>query len=452
MKQSRIVLPVLLVLALLVALVSCKEGTHTHTYADAWTSDADYHWHAATCGHADEVKDKAAHTYENGSCTVCGRAEPEGNLDPSTKLLEYLLLPDGTWSVSAGRAKLLDKIVIPTTWEGKAVTAISAQGFLNCTNLTSITIPSGVTSIDSGAFKGCTSLTSITIAEGVTSIGDEAFSGCTSLTSITIPEGVTSIGYRAFYDCTSLTSITIPSSVTSIGKNAFSYCTSLTSITIAEGVTSIGNWAFSGCTSLTSITIPEGVTSIGNSAFSVCTSLTSITIPSSVKSIGSGAFSGCYKLVEVYNLSKLNITVGLSSYGDVAYYAKVVHTSKDSASKLKTDAEGYLFYENGDEAYLIGYTGAQTNLTLPEKSSSGKAYDIYRYAFKGCTSLTSITIPEGVTSIGREAFSVCTSLTSITYSGTKEQWNRIEKGYGWAYDTGYFVVHCTDGDIAKSDA
>ena len=360
MKQSRIVLPVLLVLALLVALVSCKEGTHTHTYADAWTSDADYHWHAATCGHADEVKDKAAHTYENGSCTVCGRAEPEGNLDPSTKLLEYLLLPDGTWSVSAGRAKLLDKIVIPTTWEGKAVTAISAQGFLNCTNLTSITIPSGVTSIDSGAFKGCTSLTSITIA--------------------------------------------------------------------------------------------EGVTSIGNSAFSVCTSLTSITIPSSVKSIGSGAFSGCYKLVEVYNLSKLNITAGLSSYGDVAYYAKVVHTSKDSASKLKTDADGYLFYENGDEAYLIGYTGAQTNLTLPEKSSSGKAYDIYRYAFKGCTSLTSITIPEGVTSIGREAFSVCTSLTSITYSGTKEQWNRIEKGYDWAYDTGYFVVHCTDGDIAKSDA
>ena len=429
MKQSRIVLPVLLVLALLVALVSCKEGTHTHTYADAWTSDADYHWHAATCGHADEVKDKAAHTYENGSCTVCGRAEPEGNLDPSTKLLEYLLLPDGTWSVSAGRAKLLDKIVIPTTWEGKAVTAISAQGFLNCTNLTSITIPSGVTSIDSGAFKGCTSLTSITIAEGVTSIGDEAFSGCTSLTSITIAEGVTSIG-----------------------DEAFSGCTSLTSITIAEGVTSIGNWAFSGCTSLTSITIPEGVTSIGNSAFSVCTSLTSITIPSSVKSIGSGAFSGCYKLVEVYNLSKLNITVGLSSYGDVAYYAKVVHTSKDSASKLKTDAEGYLFYENGDEAYLIGYTGAQTNLTLPEKSSSGKAYDIYRYAFKGCTSLTSITIPEGVTSIGREAFSVCTSLTSITYSGTKEQWNRIEKGYGWAYDTGYFVVHCTDGDIAKSDA
>ena len=97
--------------------------------------------------------------------------------------------------------------------------------------------------------------------------------------------------------------------------------------------------------------------------------------------------------------------------------------------QLKTDADGYLFYENGDEAYLIGYTGAQTNLTLPEKSSSGKAYDIYRYAFKGCT-----------------------SLTSITYSGTKEQWNRIEKGYGWAYDTGYFVVHCTDGDIAKSDA
>ncbi len=157
---------------------------HTHTYADAWTSDADYHWHAATCGHADEVKDKAAHTYENGACTVCGRAEPEGDLDPSAKFLEYLPLPDGTWSVSAGQAKLLDKIVIPDTWQGKAVTAISAQGFYHCANLTGITIPDCVTNIGNSAFSGCTSLTSITIPSSVTRIGNYAFRDCTRLTTI----------------------------------------------------------------------------------------------------------------------------------------------------------------------------------------------------------------------------------------------------------------------------
>ena len=271
MKNARIVMLVFLVLVLLVALVSCSVdagsgttdagntggGTHAHTYADAWTSDADYHWHAATCGHADEVKDKAAHTYENGACTVCGRAEPvhkhtyadawtsdaeyhwhaatcghadevkdkaartyengacavrgraehDGDLDPSAKFLEYLPLPDGTWSVSAGQAKLLDKIVIPDTWQGKAVTAISAQGFYHCANLTGITIPDCVTNIGNSAFSGCTSLTSITILEGVTSIGDSAFRGCTSLTSVTIPSSVTRIGNYAFRDCTRLTTI-----------------------------------------------------------------------------------------------------------------------------------------------------------------------------------------------------------------------------------------------------
>ena len=88
------------------------------------------------------------------------------------------------------------------------------------------------------------------------------------------------------------------------------------------------------------------MTSIGYSAFSRCTSLTSITLPSSVTSIGDYAFIYCYKLVEVYNLSRLNITAGSKDNGYAAYYAKVVHTSKDSVSKLKTDANGYQFYEN----------------------------------------------------------------------------------------------------------
>jgi hypothetical protein len=84
-----------------------------------------------------------------------------------------------------------------------------------------------VVSIGDDAFEGCTDLTSITIPSGVTRIGELAFSRCTGLASITIPPRVTNIGYQAFKDCTGLTSITIPSSVTSIGSGAFSGCTSL---------------------------------------------------------------------------------------------------------------------------------------------------------------------------------------------------------------------------------
>lgn len=67
-----------LVLVMLVAmLASCGgDGDHTHTYADAWSKDNTNHWHAATCEHASEVKDKAAHTFAGGVCSVCGMADP----------------------------------------------------------------------------------------------------------------------------------------------------------------------------------------------------------------------------------------------------------------------------------------------------------------------------------------------------------------------------------------
>ena len=101
----------------------------------------------------------------------------------------------------------------------------------------------------------------------VTTIEDEAFADCTDLTSITIPSGVTTIGKWAFLNCSSLASITIPASVTTIGYDAFSDCQSLTSITIPYGVTTIGYSAFAYCSSITSIIVPASVTSIGSSAF-----------------------------------------------------------------------------------------------------------------------------------------------------------------------------------------
>ena len=164
--------------------------------------------------------------------------------------------------------------------------------FINCAELTSITIPSSVTEIDEEVFAGCSGLTSLPISSSVTKIGKRAFEGCTGLTSVTIPSSVTEIGADAFEGCTGLTSVTIPSSVTSI-VGAFNGCTGLTSVTIPSSVTKIGADAFSGCTGLTSVTIPSSVTEIGYSAFKSCTGLTSVTIPSSVTEIGADAFRPC---------------------------------------------------------------------------------------------------------------------------------------------------------------
>ena len=336
-------------------------------------------------------------------------------VEEATDGLDFYPLPDGTYGVMAGKTIQLNKIVIPSTYNGKAVTQILDSAFKNAKNLTNITIPNSVTSIGTEAFDKCDSLTSVTIPNSVTSIGERAFYNCSNLTSVTIPDSVTSIGDYAFSECSSLTSVTIPNSVTSIGYYAFSGCSSLTSVTIPDSVTSIGKGAFSGCSSLTSVTIPDSVTSIGDYAFKDCSSLTSVTIPDSVTSIGdgayvdNGAFAGSYKLVEVINKSSLDIEKGSYFNGYVAYYALEVHNGE---SKI-VNKDGYLFYTYEGINYLVNYIGTDTELTLPV-NYNGENYVINNSAFKGNDNITSVTIPNSVTSIGYSAFENCTSLTSVT--------------------------------------
>ena len=384
--------------------------------------------------------------------------------------LTSVTIPDSVTSI--GSYAFEDCTGLTSVTIGNSVTSIGYGAFSDCTGLTSVTIPDSVTSIGGSAFYGCTDLMqnengvyyvdkwaidcdnsvgAVTLRNGTVGIGDYAFYGCTRLTSVTIGSSVTSIGDCVFYGCTGLTSVTIPDSVTSIGDYAFFYCTGLTSVTIPDSVTSIGSYAFYNCTGLTSVTIPNSVTSIGRYAFDDCTAeiiwgdnpaITvigeyafagyggdSIVIPDSVTSIGSDAFSGCtgltsvafrncYKLVEVYNTSSLYITAGSSDNGYVGYYAKHVYT-EENGSWFTDTADGYRFLYDGTKGYLIGYYGEATDITLPDSftaydGTTVNSYEINRYAFRGNTSLTSVVIPDSVTSIGGSAFDDCTGLTSVT--------------------------------------
>ena len=219
-------------------------------------------------------------------------------------------------------------------------------------------------------------LVSYTIPSTVTAICDGAFYWCHRLSSLTIPNSVTTIGDRAFSRSYHLTSLTIPNSVTSIGDSAFESCSSLTSLTIPNSVTSIGNAAFWGCSSLTLLTISDSVTTIGNSAFESCSSLTTLTIPASVTTIGANPFS------------KLNLQLDNRS---PHFYVK----------------DNVLF--TADKKKLIAYCSTQTSYSISDSVTS-----IGDRAFCGCDSLTSLTIPSSVTSIGDSAFWGCSSLTSLT--------------------------------------
>ena len=165
------------------------------------------------------------------------------------------------------------------------------------------------------------------------------------------------------------------------------------------------------------------VTEIGWIAFFECSNLTSITIPDSVTSIGDYAFSGCYRLVEVINHSSLNIIAGASNYGEVALYAKEVHSGESKIANYND----YLFYTYDGINYLFDYIGDDTELTFPE-NYNGENYVINSYAFYGHNSLVSITIPDSVTSIGDDAFFGCSTLSDIYYTGSEGQWAKINIG------------------------
>ena len=278
-------------------------------------------------------------------------------------------------------------------------TADKSQLIAYCSTQASYSIPNSANSVGEGAFSSCYRLTSLTIPDSVSSIGDGAFQACSNLTSLTIPNSVTSIGDSAFSSCEGLTSLTIPDSVTSIGNHAFEYCDNLTSLTIPNSVTSIGNSAFVGCASLTSLTIPDSVTSIGNSAFYWCASLTSLTIPDSVTSIGRSAFVRCA------SLTSLTIPKSVTT----------IEANPFSGLKIQLDNQSPHFYVEdnvlftADKSQLIAYCSTQTSYSIPNSVTS-----IGVDAFYGCESLTSLTIPTSVTSIGDDAFLECSSLTSLT--------------------------------------
>ena len=361
----------------------------------------------------------------------------------------------------------LTDITIP-----KNIRSIEASAFSFCRGLRFVTFEkdSLCTSIFGYAFNGCTGLTEIVLPGSVAYIGIGVFAGCTGLESITVPfigetkdgESNTHFGYLFGRDDIQYHGYAVPATLktvviiggTRITDFAFDGCRNLETILLPEEIVYIGAHAFDGCTALKyneygnayylgsvgnpyfalmrcentaiSCRIHKDTRWIRSNAFLECRELVRITIPQGITGFGSNEymFNNCYKLVEVVNASSMNIVAGSRDFGHVGYYAKHI-IGREEDSYLTVDKNGYIFYDDGTDVYLLGYSGTETELTLPERSPKGKKYQIGEYAFYCRFDLTAISVSQGVEEIGAHAFSYCTNLRRITISE-----NVMRIGYG----------------------
>ncbi len=325
---------------------------------------------------------------------------------------------------------------------GTKVTTIKENAFASCSGIETLTIGVTVNNIGTAAFDGCVGiktinykaksygsgkatdlfanlpeLTAINFDAGVTKLpaSEGMFRGCTALTSVTLP-GVEDIPAAMFEGCSALEEVIFNGKNESIGERAFKNCTSLKDLDLTKlaANSSIAEFAFDGCTSIVSVDL-EKVTRLKDGAFNACSGLTGVvtgtklTLPSGAAT----AFEGCVKLIDIVNNTTNTYVPGATGNGAIAKYTTFAIGKGDARIK---DENGFLFFEDTDANYLVGYVGDETALTFPA-NYKGTTYTVYENAFNGNKTIESVSIGAGVTAIGERAFRDCVALTRVDFTG-----------------------------------
>ena len=336
---------------------------------------------------------------------------------------------------------------------------------------------------------------------------DSAFNDCAHLNGITLPPNLTKIGNWAL-NSTNIQSITIPSGVKEIGTNAFAW-TPIRSVVIPEGVTTLSG-TFNECWNLQSVTIPASVTSFKDvpdssdtedgacGTFKNCWGLSVVNFSGTKaqwNNISKGTLTFKNSGVSKVNCSDGDIWLGASSsvtsvadavttIQNITESTKIAISANIAASDFSTlrnaikNAAANVYLDlsaatvEGNEIPINAFQACYNLLGVVLPNGITK---IEVHAFKG-TKLTSVVIPDSVTSFGGAfnnistlttatigsgvtsladsnwygCFESCTALTNVTYKGTKAQWQALSstKGTYFKSHVPATTIHCSDGDTA----
>ncbi|MDY2957931.1 leucine-rich repeat protein [Floccifex sp.] len=342
-----------------------------------------------------------------------------------------------------------ENVVIPSTINGKPVTEISNAFYANKT-ITSVVIPEGVTTLDKEAFGVCSNLKEVSLPSTLKTIGERAFA-YTNIESIVIPEGVTSIGRNAFNGCRQLKTVTLPSTLKTINPLAFS-TTGIEEIILPDNISYLGTNALKGIETIYAKPGTTTYTTLINAGYDVKDYViypTSISITTDSKNvvgknkeIVQGQSAQFY--VNSYSANSTNHDVTFSTSnpaiatvddqgnvtilgeGSVDIIATCIgkNADMDEAASTKVTLtciglEGDYQYKTKEDGTILidEYVGSDENVVIPS-TINGKQVTEISNAFYANKTITSVVIPEGVTTLDKEAFGVCSNLKEVTLPST----------------------------------
>lgn len=359
-----------------------------HTWSKWLPDNSETHSHTCSACHKSETQ---SHNLQNDVCT-CGYTDIT---------ITALYLSKNTASVYIGDSITLTVTVVPTAAQNQTLNWLSVDPDIATVNNGVVTgVSDGSTQIIVSSNNGVSASCTVTVSENThgftftSSGGGYAVTGYNGQeTVVTVPSSykgkpVTAIGtgYNGFYGCTGIQKVILPETVNIINAYAFYNCVSLTEIEIANGVGSIGKFAFQNCASLAEINIPESVGSIGNYAFQDCSALKKIVIPNTLANSNLDyVFYNCGNIEEV--------TAPINAF------SRIVKTNLRSVKITDGTSIPDNTFKDGKKL---------TSIEMPDSISS-----IGNCAFENCVSLTEISLPDNVTTIGQGAFYGCESLTNI---------------------------------------
>ena len=375
----------------------------------------------------------------------------EYKFDHSAHTAEVLSLQNVNITV----LKITEKIKYNNEWYN--VTRIGNMAFKQCYELTTVILPNSILEIGTCAFIFCNNLKSVVLPNSVKKVGGDVFSYCENLNEIvhnnhifahlpqsykgaySVPNGIEIIVDGAFYKCDQLTSVTIPNSVKHIDGMAFSCCNNLSAPVYNDHLFAYLPSCWRG-----EFSIPEGIENIASMAFFSADKMTKLVFPKSVKGIDANdyyfndVFLDCSSLRSfdvhpenqyfssidgmLYNKkgTKL-IKVPNAKYGKVVILEDV--TVIDTFAFANTTHLNYIEVESGNQCYSSSLDGVLFNKS---KSSlvacpGGKqnsyiipdGVEVIESGAFAFSNLSTIVIPNSVTSIKRHAFRNCDKLSTL---------------------------------------